>query len=434
MPDRPRKSWARAWGKLAALTVLAALIVLLGRAVLPWDAMFPDFICYWTAGKVLASGQNPYDVELQTRTQREYGWDRETTGRGTYDFLPFYYPPWFGLLWVPAVPLGFQAARVAWFFLNVELTLISGYLLHRGVPGVPPRLPMVLAPVFAFSVACVLLGQTAIVVLFLVALAWRLLQQGRDRWAGVVLAWWTIKPQLTALLLLGVLLWLARQRRWGTVCAFAVSLAVLCLASTAILPSWPIRMWEAPRQTPSPTEYYPWIGNAWFLVLRAVGLRGWLLAVAYLAAALPFAAAVVRAALDRAAPLASVLAWGILAAFFVSPYARHYDFPVLLIPAVLLLHNRLPRLGGTALVLVLAVLPYVQLLLLVKYQPLYDASRKFLLESAFFWVPLLLAALWAVSRKALRQPSAHPPCPSGAERGGPTGQCSPGPLTGCDEA
>src|SRR5262249_42285096 len=120
MPERPRLFWVRPWGKVAALTGLAALLVVLGRAVLPWDAMFPDFICYWTAGKLLASGQSPYDADLQTRTQREYGWDKETTGRGTYDFLPFYYPPWFGLLWVPAVPLGFQAAKVAWFFLNVE--------------------------------------------------------------------------------------------------------------------------------------------------------------------------------------------------------------------------------------------------------------------------------------------------------------------------
>jgi Glycosyltransferase family 87 len=421
MPDRPRNAWARPWGKLAALTVLAALLVVLGRAVLPWDAMLPDFISHWTAGKILASGQSPYDVELQTRVQREYGWDKETTGRGTYDFLPFYYPPWFGLAWVLLVPLGFQAAKVAWFFINIELTLVAGYLLHRSVPGVPPRLPMVLAPVFAFSVACVLLGQTAIVVFFLTTLAWRLLQQGRDRSAGVVLAWLTIKPQLTAVLLLGVLLWLARQRRWGAVCAFAVTLAVLCLASTLVVPSWPVQMWEAPRQTPIPTEHYPWIGNAWFLVLRAVGLNGWLLLVLCLAVALPFTAAVLWTAIDRATALSSLLGWGVLAAFFVAPYARHYDFPVLLIPAVLLLDNRLPRLAGTALVAAMAVLPYIQIFLLAKYQPLYDPSRRFLLEATFFWVPLLLAALWAVSRMALRRPSAHPPGLAGAERGGPTG-------------
>jgi hypothetical protein len=421
MPERPRLFWVRPWGKVAALTMLAALLVVLGRAVLPWDKMFPDFICYWTAGKLLASGQSPYDADLQTRTQREYGWDKETTGRGTYDFLPFYYPPWFGLLWVPAVPLGFQAAKVAWFFLNVELTLITGYLLHRSLPGVPPRLPMVLAPVFAFSVACVLLGQTAIVVFFLIALAWRLLQQGRDWWAGVVLAWWTVKPQLTALLLLGVLLWLARQRRWGAVWAFAVSLAVLYLASALIVPSWPVQMWEAPRQVPSPTEHYPWIGNAWFLVLRAVGLNGWPLLVPYLAVALPFTAAVLWSAIDRTTAFSSLLGWGVLAAFFVAPYARHYDFPVLLIPALLLLDNRLPRLAGTALVAALAALPYIQFFLLAKYQPLYDPSRRFLLEATFFWVPLLLAALWAASMRAHRRSSAHPPGLAGAERGGPTG-------------
>jgi hypothetical protein len=381
--------------------VAAAILVGIGRAVLPWDGMFPDFICYWTAGKILASGRSPYDAELQSRIQREYGWDKETTGRGTYEFLPFYYPPWFGLPWVLLVPLGFQTARLAWFFLNVELTLVAGYLLQRSVPGVPASLPMVLAPVFVFSVACVLLGQTAVLVFFLTTLAWRLLQEGRDLSAGALLAWLTIKPQLTALLLLGVLLWLARQRRWRAVGAFAATLTVLMVASTLVVPSWPMQMWEAPRQPPPPpTETYPWIGNAWFLVLRAVGLQGWPLGAAYLAAALPLAAAVLRVSLDRAAPLTSVIGWGILAAFFVAPYARHYDFPVLLIPALLLVDGRIPRLAGTALVASLVAVPYVQFLLLAQYQPLCDPSRRFLLESTFFWVPLLLAALWAVAIRA----------------------------------
>jgi hypothetical protein len=455
MPERPRLFWVRPWGELAALTLAAVLLVGVGRAVLPWDAMFPDFISHWTAGKILSSGQSPYDIELQTRIQREHGWDKETTGRGIYEFLPFYYPPWFGFLWVPAVllesqhvvPWGFQEAKVAWFFINVELTLVAGYLLHRSVPRVPTPVPIIMAPVLAFSVACVLLGQTAMIIFFLITLAWRLLEQRRDRSAGVVLAWLTLKPQLSTMLLLGVLVWLARQRRWGAVGAFAITLAVLCLASTAIVPSWPVQLWEAPQRTPSPTEHYPWIGNVWFLVLRAVGLQGWTLWLAYLAAALPLTGTVLWVAwggsptcrrgrqagnLPRSAPLASVLAWGILAAFFVAPYARHYDFPILLIPALLLLDGRIPRLAGTALVAALVVLPYIQFLLLAKYQPLYDPSGRFLLESTFFWVPVLLAALWAVSRKvAGRAP--HPnPSPlggegqgmrslAGAEGGGPAG-------------
>ncbi|TMQ29261.1 MAG: DUF2029 domain-containing protein [Planctomycetota bacterium] len=176
------------------LTTLAALLLTLaGRTLLPWDQLFPDVICYWTAGKILAAGQNPYDAALQTEIQQDYGWDKATRGFGLFDYLPYYYPPWFGLLWVLLVPLGYAAAKTVWFFVNLECTLLAGYLLRRSVPGVPAWVPMVVASLFLFSVACVVLGQTALVIFFLIVLLWRLLEQRQDAWAGVALAWLTIK-------------------------------------------------------------------------------------------------------------------------------------------------------------------------------------------------------------------------------------------------
>src|SRR5262249_43323972 len=157
------------------------------------------------------------------------------------------------------------------------------------------------------------------------------------RAAGVCLAWLTVKPQLAAVLLFGVLVWLGRQRRWQAVGAFFVTSALLALGSALVLPDWPLRMLNAIRQVPSPTEYYPWIGNAWLLILRSFGLGGPLLGAGYLALALPFLFAVLRTAWKRDGPLANVLSLGALAAFFVAPYARHYDFPVLLVPLVVVL-------------------------------------------------------------------------------------------------
>ena len=37
------------------------------RSVMPRQGMFPDVICYWSAATLLASGQNPYDPDLQRR-------------------------------------------------------------------------------------------------------------------------------------------------------------------------------------------------------------------------------------------------------------------------------------------------------------------------------------------------------------------------------
>ncbi len=79
----------RPWLWLAGITGLTTVLVLAGRAVMPWEKMFPDYITYWTAGKLVASGQSPYDVDRQFQIQRDLGWDRSINGRGVLGFLPY---------------------------------------------------------------------------------------------------------------------------------------------------------------------------------------------------------------------------------------------------------------------------------------------------------------------------------------------------------
>src|SRR5215467_12629334 len=113
-------------------------------------------------------------------------------------------------------------------------------------------------------------------------------------------------------------------------------LGLLCLVSTLILPGWLRAMLNAPRQTASPTEHFPWIGNTWFLILRSLGLSGPALWLSYLAVALPLLAWVLQKAWFHQTSLADLMGITLLAAFFVFPYARHYDFPVLLVPIMII--------------------------------------------------------------------------------------------------
>jgi hypothetical protein len=384
-----------AW--LAGVTLVALLVVLAGRAVMPWERMFPDFLCYWTAGRLVVEGRSPYDPEGQARIQREYGWERDKGGRGVLEFLPFYYPPWFAAGFAALVPLGFGVARTAWFFLNTWWLLASGVVLSGVMPGLPRSVPIVAVPLFLLSVQGVVLGQTTILILFLAALAWGLLERGRDRAAGAALAGFASKPQLAAVLVLAVLIWAARRRRWDVVLGFGLTLAALSLAGFVIVPWWPIRMLEAMRRYPPPTVYFPWIGASWLLVLRSLGLRSWTLGATYLALAVPLVVAVLGAAVDRTRPLRDTVALGLLAAFFVAPYARPYDFPVLLIPLLILLGDRLTERPAAALLMAVVLLPYIQFVVLLKYRRLYTTTD-FILESTFFWIPLLLAVAWFATR------------------------------------
>src|SRR5262249_31537133 len=149
-----------------------------------------------------ANRTSPYDVDAQTRLQHELGWNRSTQGRGILSFLPYYYPPWFALGCTSLLPLGYEGGKVAWFFLNLELLFLSGYLLCNSFPGLPRSIPLVAVPLFLFGLLALLIGQTPILILFLAATSLKLVEGGRDRAAGAALACLATKPQLAAIVII----------------------------------------------------------------------------------------------------------------------------------------------------------------------------------------------------------------------------------------
>jgi hypothetical protein len=102
-----------------------------------------------------------------------------------------------------------------------------------------------------------------------------------------------------------------------------------------------------------------------------------------------------------------VVALGTLASFFVAPYARHYDFPVLLIPLLVLLGGRLPKLPGRLVLLAVVLLPYLQVVLMARFKEQYDPSGKFLPEGTFFWVPVVLTLAWLIPWQGRPQTVTH---------------------------
>ena len=299
LPHRPdlRSVLPLCW--LAGSMLLVTLLV----AHLPQERIGCDFFSFWTAGELLASAQSPYDADHQARVQRG------SAGQGG---------PREGALRLHALLLsalarpcvhGTGPAGISGRQGRLDLPRFRAPAHHRLSPegrrgGIPRRVPMVVVPAFAFSIFSALMGQTAPLVLFLIAACWALLEGRKDRFAGGVLAWLTIKPQLTAVLLAGILLWAMRRGRWGVVHGFILVLGVLCLSSALAVPSWPVEMLGAIRRQPPPTAYFPSIGATWLSVLKTLNVRGWILWVLYSAAALPILAAVVRSALGRDCPSA----------------------------------------------------------------------------------------------------------------------------------
>ena len=394
LPNRTTPSVRRAACWLAGLGLTTVLAVVALRGHVP-ARIGGDFICFWTAAKIVSAGESPYDPGLQTRIQRDLGWDKATDGLGVYEYMPYFYPPWFAFLVVPLLPLGYVTAKTAWLVLDAEALVLTGYLLRNAVKGVPRSVAIVLIPLFACSLIAVLYAQVAPLVLLACAVGWRLLQASRPGLAGAALCWLTIKPQLTGIALAGLLFWSIRNRRWTLAASLVAGVLALCAVSTALIPRWPIQMLQAMHETALPTDLSPWYGTTWLAVLRTAGIGGPLLWLLYGSAVVLSLGLVSRAILDRRGDWREVLAAGLLAAFFVTPYARVYDFPLLLVPALLLLGDRLPQVGRSLLLLLLLVVPYAHILRF----PTSATQRNY----TFFWIPALLAIAWCFSLRVVKE-------------------------------
>jgi hypothetical protein len=396
----PREGAGRV-GPLVAITAVAAVLTLLALRSMGTERVAPDFIQFWAAARLLADGRSPYDVAGQTRIQQGLIREKAQDELGIKTLLPYYYPPWLGLSLVPLLPCGYRGAKGVWLFLNIGVLLHAGSLLRRAVAGVPGTLPLVVVPTFALSVRAILMGQTSPLILFLTALTWSLMQRGHDRRAGAALAGLTIKPQLTMLLIVAILLWSARQGRRGVVVGFLATLTLLAVAGAMVVPSWPILMLRAPAETPLPSEPFPWIGVSWLLVLRTLGLRSWSLWTLDAAVAVPVVVAVLRAALRRTTALGDLVAMSLLAVPFFAPYCQIYDLPILLIPCLVLLGGRLPEAAGAALVVVLIVVPYPHLVLIDRFRfgSLPPEPPPYV---TFFWLPLLVGGAWLATARRSR--------------------------------
>ncbi len=383
MPPLSQRPAPRAAAWLVGLVAATVLLTALLRNHL--DRRFAaDFICWWTAANLLARGEDPYDLELQKQFQYDLGWRKEKEGGNTYGHVAFYHAPWLGLMCLALVPLDYETARAVFVAVNLEALLMSGWLLRRALHHLSAVTVVGVPLLFGFSWYVLAIGQVTGLVLLMLLTAWRLLEANWDRTAGVILAAATIKPQLMVVPLAALVVWAVVRRRWPLLLGLALGFATVFGVSALFIGNWPLRMIEAQRETPLPTDAVsPGLGSTWFLVLKVFGLGGVALWAAYLAVALPAFAWALWAAARRAS-LLEIFCVSCLATPFVSPYGQPYDFVLMLLP-LLYLANRTGEAGTAVLLVAYLVLPYI-----VFCYGLDSAADHY----RFFIVPASLTALW----------------------------------------
>jgi hypothetical protein len=205
------------------------------------------------ARELLLNRRDPYGPEMTREIQVGYYGRPLEAGRpgDPKDQAAFAYPVYVVFVLAPAVTLPYSVVQPAFTALLLLLTVASVPLWLIFLRWRPPNstiVAVVLLTVGCFPVVQGLkLQQLSLLVAGLIALSAALLSRGHLFWAGVIMAFASIKPQITAPIAGWVLVWALfgwRDRRryvWG----FAFTLVAFFAGSEWLLPGWLARFLDA---------------------------------------------------------------------------------------------------------------------------------------------------------------------------------------------
>lgn len=203
-----------------------------------------DFFDFYNASQAaFIEGISPYSETVTLRNQLGVYGQPALPGQ---DQLAFNYPP-YALL--PFLPLSFlplkwaQSIWVAFMFSTLLVLPLAAF----------PRIPRWawISSFFIYPISfSLLLGNYAVLLgtLLIFVIGYLLFSEnaspGMDIFAGVLLAFTTIKPQFSALFLLILLLAVLRFKRWQLLISFFGSFLVFITFSFILLPSWPLAWYQ----------------------------------------------------------------------------------------------------------------------------------------------------------------------------------------------
>lgn len=301
----------------------------------------PDFTVFYTAARILREGRGAqlYDPAVQHVVQNEFT-SNELIRRGP---LPFIHPPFEAVAFVPLTFLPYSVAFVVWDLLNLGMVVKVGLIL-RSSTGLLRKIPLwilILAFLAFFPVFATLhQGQDSILLLLLLALAFRALNRGSDFAAGCWLGFGMFKYHLILALILILILWRGRKLALGFIAIvsflFTISLALVGWHGLLQYPGYAWRIVSVPafggiplRQLPNLLGLlggWPSLGNAeWIIRLFAL----------IAALALLIAVAVLRKFTQDGNLFNLCFACAVMASVLAGYSTNTYDLSLLIVPVVL---------------------------------------------------------------------------------------------------
>ena len=198
-----------------------------------------DFLAYWSASRLLAQGENPYDPDALATLQQAV---RPQRYQEQGAVLPAWNPPWLLILFLPISLLPFSIATGVWIACNGILGGMSAALawgqVVRPFDARGYLFVLFAGLVFPSFLVTVAIGQVTVLVLIGMLSSIVLIQSRREWLAGAALLLCGIKPHLCFLFLAILGFWIIRNRRWKVAGGLAVSLLSSLILVTIFYPAW----------------------------------------------------------------------------------------------------------------------------------------------------------------------------------------------------
>lgn len=189
-----------------------------------------DNLAFYTGARLVRDGQTDrlYDLEAQRALQAAL-LPPEQRPHPSY-FLPFVLPPFVALALAPLSSLSVPAFYTLFGIVQLVLLALLFFLLQRIARQWPESWRLVLLVLTALWLPngwALFQGQFSILLAVIYVVSYLLLQQHKDKPAGMVLGALWIKPQYAVL----VLPYLLLGKRWAAMAAFAATSLLLLLVS-----------------------------------------------------------------------------------------------------------------------------------------------------------------------------------------------------------
>ncbi len=342
---------------------LAAALLAEAAVLYPPPFNLTDYLVFWEAGHMFASGASPYDLAQWQEPGARFGGHLAylaSNPRG----VPWPYPPWTVYLFVPFGLLPPELGTWALHLASVATGIGAAILIARLVPWRSRwtyAAFLVLVATFQPLVIAARWGQFGGFLLLGVALVATALTSGGTLAYVLGALLLATKPHLAAGFAPVSVVMLAASRAWSTIAVTAAALAALAAASFA---SQPLALGTISSGAADRLAQLRVFGSSWSFAFDVAGDAGLIVGAVLLASTAVVCVFAVRwapARLGRLTAIAAAFVFSIAAV----PYLFSYD-QVLLAPAIAVAlasgeraPDRFRALHLTVVLLAVAVLPWL---------------------------------------------------------------------------